>query len=98
MRRVSHVRRRSRAAVMYALFSDWATMSEAPSSRRKMKGVAEPKAQTLSDAQVRTKGRVSLFASQLLVLLCLLIVVSIGLRVHAVTKVSKPDPATANTS
>jgi c(7)-type cytochrome triheme protein len=63
-----------------------------------MKGVAEPKARTLPDAQLRAKRRVSLSAAQLLVLFCLLIVVSIGLRVLAVTNLSKPDPATANMS
>jgi c(7)-type cytochrome triheme protein len=61
-----------------------------------MKGVAEPKAQTLSDARFREAKRVVwLLASILLGLLCLLVMIEVDPVVSAVTNASASVPAKA---
>ena len=62
-----------------------------------MKSGGTSKARILSVAYQSARGRRSFFAGVLLVLLCLVIVVSIGGHVPATGNVSKPVPANANT-
>src|SRR5713226_9490128 len=97
MRRVSHVGCGSRAATMQSLFGYWTTMSEAQSSRRRMKGGAEPEVQTLRGSRCSEAKRVPwLFACLLLASLFLFVVVHLSPAVSAVRNTSTPNSARVN--